>query len=215
MKLAQQSSIHHPLAGATAPSRRRARRALAGWAIAIAAVCGVLPARSLAQVNDGVINREYPLKALFLYNFGGYVEWPSDAFQSPQQPFVIGVLGHAPVIDSLRDIATAKTVGGRPLVIQRFDSAAAVRPCQILFVARGVPPQERQLAIDKLLGHPVLIVGETDGFAHQGAAINFFVEANKIRFEVNLEAARRHQLKISSKLLALAKIVQTRDAASR
>jgi hypothetical protein len=162
-----------------------------------------------------VINREYPLKALFLYNFGSYVEWPATAFHGPDQPFVIGVLGQAPLLDTLFDIAASKKIGQRRIVIQHFLTIDAIRPCQILFIARGTPPAEQRQAVERMSGHPVLIVGESDGFASQGGAINFFVEANKIRFEINVEAARQQQLKISSKLLALARIVQSRDAARR
>ena len=77
-----------------------------------------------------------------------------------------------------------------------------------MFIGRDVTHEVHQAAIEGLRDRPVLLVAETRGFAHRGGTINFVVEANKIRFEVNLEAARRHQLKISSKLLALSKIVQ-------
>jgi hypothetical protein len=169
----------------------------------------------VAAAQGDVINREYPLKALFLYNFGGYVEWPATTFHGPNQPFVIGVLGPAPLLDTLSDIAASKKIGERRIVIEHFPSVNEIRPCQILFVTRGVSPQEQRQAVEKLLNQPVLIVGESDGFARGGGTVNFFVESNKIRFEINPEAARQQQLKISSKLLALARIVQSRDAASR
>ncbi len=168
-----------------------------------------------ASAQPDVINREHTLKALFIYNFGSYVEWPPAAFSSDGRSFVIGVLGSSPVESTLREIAATKTINGRRIAIERFNSAAAVRPCQILFVAGEVSPSEQQAAIQRLGDAPVLVVGESAGFAQRGAAVNFFIEANKIRFEINVDAARQRELKISAKLLALAKIVGQGSAARR
>jgi hypothetical protein len=164
--------------------------------------------------EEAVINREYPLKALFLYNFGGYVEWPVEAFSRADDPFVIGVLGSAPLDDTLREISNTKKINGRKISVERFASADSIKPCHILFIGRDVQPQVQRSALERMRNQPVLVVGETKGFAGLGGSVNFFVEANKIRFEINLEAARQQQLKISSKLLALAKIVQ-QEAVSR
>lgn len=161
---------------------------------------------------ESVINREHTLKALFLYNFGSYVEWPSAAFAGGAESFVIGVLGPSPIDPTLREIATSKTIGGRRIVVKQFSTAAEVTPCQILFVTSGVNPPGQQAAIERLGDLPVLIVGESPGFARRGGCVNFFIEANKIRFEINVEAARLRGLKISAKLLALAKIVGASSA---
>ncbi len=167
------------------------------------------PCAALAGGSDeGFINREYPLKALFLYNFGGYVEWPDNAFASDDAPFVICVLGAAPVDQTLREIAATRKIGGRRIVVNRAANVSEIGPCHILFIARDVHPQHAQNLINQLRGRPVLIVGEREGFAGMGGCVNFYIEANKIRFEINLEAARQQQLKMSAKLLALARIVQ-------
>jgi hypothetical protein len=188
-------------------ARRLARR---GLAVALAVVCllAVGSRHCVAQVADAVINREYPLKALFLYNFGSYIEWPSATFVDERQPFVIGVLGASAIEGTLREIAATRTIQGRQIVVEQYASPAALKSCQILFIPRGVGPAERAEAVERLREREVLIVGESPGFALQGAAVNFFIEANKIRFEINVEAAKRHHLKISSKLLALARIVE-------
>jgi hypothetical protein len=176
---------------------------LVGWAL----LCGCL-ARPCAAQSDGFINREYPLKALFLYNFGGYVEWPAEAFADDKQPFVIGVLGHAPLDTMLREIAASKTIAGRRIQIKQFNAPESIEPCHILFISRSVDANQTAQALDRLRGLPVLTVGERAGFAQQGGCVNFFIEANKIRFEVNLQAAKQQHLRISAKLLALARIVQ-------
>jgi YfiR/HmsC-like len=172
------------------------------------ALCLVSRAVAQQSGDDSVINREYPLKALFLYNFGGYIEWPADAFTSSQGRFVIGILGSAPLDQTLREISATRKIAGRTIAVERFASADKVTPCQILFIGRDVSPQQQHAAVEKLKNHHVLIVGESEGFARRGASVNFFVESNKVRFEINLDAAKEEQLKISAKLLALAKIVQ-------
>jgi hypothetical protein len=175
---------------------------LLGWLLA-----GFLSQSALAQSGEAVINREPTLKALFLYNFGTYVEWPPSAFGNETSPFVIGILGSSPVESTLHEIAAKQRIHGRPIVVERFASAESIRHCHILFITRNASPQSRQAAVTRLWHQQVLIVGESQGFALHGAVANFFIEANKIRFEINVEAAKQHQLKISSKLLALAKIV--------
>jgi hypothetical protein len=160
-----------------------------------------------AQDGDNTINREYPLKALYLYNFGSYIEWPRNAFADERAPFTIGVLGPSPLIESLQQIAVSKTIGGRKIQVSRFENVNQIGSCQMLFVPASIPLANQRLAIAAVKGRPVLLVGETPGFAKDGGGMNFFVQANKIRFEVNLDATKEQQLKVSSKLLAIAKIV--------
>ncbi|MBI3839855.1 MAG: YfiR family protein [Planctomycetia bacterium] len=194
-----------------ANARRVSERRWRLWACVLL-VCGVMghPRSGIAQQNydEPVINREYPLKALFLYNFGGYVEWPAAAFSTSQDPFVIGVLGSAPVDETLKEISASRKIGGRKIVVRRFSSVDGIETCHILFIARDVAPQQQLAAINRFQNYHVLIVGESPGFAERGGSVNFFVEANKIRFEINIDTAKQHQLKISAKLLSLAKIVQ-------
>jgi hypothetical protein len=185
---------------------RAVRRLVVG--ISALVLCGVCLNLARADQGDGFINREYPLKALFLYNFGGYVEWPDHAFADAQQPFVIGVLGNAPVNAMLHEIAASKQVAGRRIEVKQFTSPDLVGPCHILFVARDVSSQHAGAVIERLRGLPVLTVGETAGFAQRDGCVNFYIEANKIRFEINLQAAKQQQLRISAKLLALSRIVE-------
>jgi hypothetical protein len=195
-----------PQRGPRGMSRRR--RVVAVLLQVVLSLAGLLWTAPLAAAQgEGFISREYPLKALFLYNFGGYVEWPDAAFPTSDHPFVIGVLGSAPLEETLREIALTRKVASRQIVVKQFTKVDAVEPCHILFVARNVQPHHERQVLASLQGRPVLIVGETGGFAARGGCVNFYIESNKIRFEINLEAARQQQLKISAKLLALAKIV--------
>lgn len=159
------------------------------------------------ESEEGLINREYPLKALYIYNFATYVDWPQAALADPKAPFIIGVLGDSPIDETLNQIAASKQIAGRKIVVERFVSINDIKPCQILFVPRSVSVAQQRQVIDLLKNRPVLLVGESDGFASIGGDINFFIQSNRIRFEINLTAMRQKELKASSKLLAMAKIV--------
>lgn len=175
--------------------------------LTVAAIAANLFMGVRCSEGQDVISRENQLKALFIYNFGTYIEWPGEVFTSEKSPFVIGVVGETGVDEHLRNIAATKTIGGRPISIETYATSRAAKPCQILFISHAVAKKDQQVEIASQTGHSILIVGESDGFAADGGCVNFFVEANKIRFEINLEAARKQQLKISSKLLTLAKLV--------
>lgn len=168
-------------------------------------VGGVRDAR--AQLEESELNREYAIKAAYLYQFGRYVQWPAESFADNQSPLVIGLLGPDPFGGILNEISRTKRLEGRPIVVRQFASMADYTPCHILFVNAVVTPEEKTAAIQHTRGKPVLLVGEEPGFAERGGTINFFLEENRIRFEINTEVARQNQLKISSKLLSLAKIV--------
>jgi hypothetical protein len=149
---------------------------------------------------------DYEVKAAFLYNFARFVEWPAEAGPDPGTPFVIAILGRDPFGAVLDETVAGKTVGGRPIEVRRVARVDEARDAQIVFVS----PSERAnvAAILKALERPgILTVGDTDGFATQGGAINFTVHARRVRFEINPAAAEQARLKMSSQLLKLALLV--------
>lgn len=152
---------------------------------------------------------EYELKAAFLFNFAKFVDWPSNTFAEPKDPFSVCVLGTDPFGGALDDALRGKFIAEHPVSVTRVKRVADIMRCQILFVSA---PESRHLPeiLVKLRGECVLIIGETDDFASSGGVIQFTLEDNRVRFFINTDAAGRAGLKISSKLLALAKIV--RDA---
>jgi hypothetical protein len=167
-----------------------------------------LPAQ--AQQAESVINvsNEYVLKAVYLYNFGRYVEWPATAFAGASEPFVIGIVGEDSFGGAIDEIAAKKTIGKRRIVVRRFASPDDYRqPCQILFVSRSLTAEQQSALSSKIEGQPVLLVGETPGFDERGGSINFFVDGDRIQFEINLENARRAQLRMDAQLLKLGKPV--------
>ena len=182
-------------------SPRFARRALP-WIILCCLFSGA-PIRALAQSDD---EGEYRLKLAFLYHFTEFVDWPSDAFQGDRAPLTICVLGEDPFANGIKETLRGRAVAGHPIDIRRLKPAENPRGCQVVFVRSGEKrASERVLA--SLKSSSILTVGETKGFAERGGIINLFMDENKLRFEINLGAAKQANLRISSKLLALAKLV--------
>lgn len=153
---------------------------------------------------------EYLVKAAFVYNFARFVEWPSERSQEPDGPFTLSVLGKDPFGASLESIR-GKRVKGRDMEIRRVDGIENLQRCHILFIS-GSEKENLSRILMKVSDWPVLTVSDMDGFAHRGGMINFRTVEKKIRFEINLNAAERTGLKISSKLLKLAKIVKEEEA---
>jgi hypothetical protein len=150
---------------------------------------------------------EYQLKAAFIYNFAKFVQWPSDAFQGPADPITTCVLGQDPFGHELEKAIKGKAIDGRPLALRRISNVRQAAGCRILFV--GSSEGKRMNAIVTGLKETgVLTVGETEGTTLNGAIINFTVESGKVRFEVDVDAADRGKLRVSSKLLSLARSVK-------
>lgn len=153
---------------------------------------------------------EYDVKAAFLYNFTKFVDWPPDAFPDPSS-LKICVLGDNPFGNSLQTVA-GELVGNRKLTVMRTDSLAKPAGCQVLFISRSEREHVPQI-LAAVKGSPVLTVGDTKGFADDGVIINFVPEGSKVRFEINTDSAERARLRISSKLLQLAKRIVTNPGA--
>ena len=133
---------------------------------------------------------EYQVKAVFLFNFSQFVDWPAAAFADGRSPLVIGVLGRDPFGATLDEIVRGETVNGRPLAVRRYESVDQLDTCHILFIDRS---QDEQLdaVFAALKGRSVLTVGDFEGFARRGGIIRFVTVGNKIRLRVNLAAAQR------------------------
>lgn len=147
---------------------------------------------------------EYQVKAAFLYNFAKFVEWPGEAFSDGSAPLVIGVIGDDPFGGALDQAINGKTIGGRSLVVRRLKWGQNLRSCHILFIGSSERKRLGQI-IQSLKGASVLTVGDTGEFFQQGGIINFILEESRVKFEINSRMADQSRLRISSKLLALAK----------
>ena len=200
-------------------SRPRARAACAGWLralgllatiVAVASLAALVPRSVAGQTSEGLVSREYPLKAAYLYNFANYVEWPASAFPTADAPFTIGVLGSDPFGAILDEVAATKKVRDRRIVVLRFAHADQVKDCQILFIADSVSKSQRAVAMARLVNLPVLVICDSGAENGPGEVIHFVTENNRIRFTVNAALAKQADLRISSKILALAKTVSGR-----
>lgn len=138
---------------------------------------------------------EYQVKAAFLFNFLKFVEWPASAVDSP---WVIGVLGLDPFGDVLDNTVRGKLVNGRRVEVRRYAKPSDVKGCNILFIGR---------ADFERTGTPVqpglLTVGEAAGFLKSGGIINFYLEDNRVHFEIRPSVAHSAGLRVSSQLLKL------------
>ena len=148
---------------------------------------------------------EYQVKLAFLFNFARFVEWPDDAFADARSPIILGILGDDPFGSDLETIK-GKTIRGRKLIINRFKDVDDIRVCHILFVSNSERSRLPRIATF-LRQSKILSVGDMKTFAQKGGVINFVVENNKVGFEINVDAGKHAGLRISSKLLSLAKIV--------
>ena len=177
-------------------------------AVAMIALISLAPGTSAQPVSaSATINREYAIKAAFLHQFLNYVEWPAEAFADEKSPYVIGVYGDNPFGTVLDQAVKGKKVDGRSIEVRVVSSPSEVLKCQILFVPKSVPAAKRDGVIRAARGLHVLTVGESDDFSDRGGTANFFLEGNKVRFAFNPVAVADNNLVVSSKLMALAKIV--------
>lgn len=170
------------------------RLMLAGLAVSVFCVCA--PAQERPT--------EYQAKAAFLEKFCQFVEWPEHAFAGDGSPLVIGVFGENPFRDALENLAAKDTINGHAIVVRQIKSPPDLKGCHVVFIPASVKAREPE-ALASVSGLGILTVGETDDFIQHGGMINFVVDNSRIRFEINDAAARRAGLKISSKLLALAR----------
>ena len=171
----------------------------------VALLCVILVCRN--STTAFTAPSEYELKAAFLLNFASYVEWPSRVAADSGGAFVIGVCGDDPFGDLLDQTVVGKTINGRKVEVKRFSSIRDLKPCHVLFISSSEEGRTGRILSATKDWH-VLIVGETDGFARKGGIVGFFIEDKKVRFEINPDEAHRSGLKISSKLLKLARVVK-------
>ena len=149
---------------------------------------------------------EYQVKAVFLFNFAQFVEWPARAFTDTQAPFVIGVLGKDPFGPQLDAVVRGETVNNRPLLIERYRNIAEVRSCNILFIGR-TETGELPHILEALKGRSILTVTDAEEGAPGGVMIRLVTRSNHIRLRIDVGAAKAGNLVISSKLLRPAEIV--------
>jgi len=148
---------------------------------------------------------EYQVKAVFLFNFTQFVEWPASAFPDPEAPFVIAVLGKDPFGAQLDDVVRGEHVDKHRLVIERYANPAQIQRCNILFIARGETAAQSVPAAVK--GRGILTVSDADEADLKGVMIRLVMRNSRVRMRIDVDAAKADNLTISSKLIRPAEIV--------
>lgn len=151
---------------------------------------------------------EYQVKAVFLFNFTQFIEWPTVAFPEPDSPMIIGILGKDPFKDYIDETVRGEKINGHPLIVERFENLEDIKSCHILFISQTEKKQVKTI-LQSLSNRKILTVSDMSDFAKQGGMVRFVTENNKTRIRVNLEATKEADLTVSSKLLRLAEIVST------
>jgi hypothetical protein len=148
---------------------------------------------------------ESELKAIFIYNFTSFIEWPTTAFEYPQSPFVIGVYGKNVFGNVLERALEGEKVNGHPLIIRYIASDEDAGQCHILYIDKSSADSIPNI-ISAVKDKPVLTVSDAENFMERSGILRFYTENSKIRLQINQKAAERSGLSISAKLLRLATI---------
>jgi uncharacterized protein DUF4154 len=147
---------------------------------------------------------EYQVKAVFLYNFTQFIEWPQSAFDNPDDPFIIGIIGDDPFGSYLDETVAGEKFGTHPIEVQRYNDVKDVNYCHILYINTGDAESAKKI-LTMVSDKSILTVSDDPGFYKWGGIVRFFTENNKIRLQINVELSRAAELNISSKLLSVAK----------
>lgn len=190
------------LRGNTRGRSRFVSRQATAWLIGLALLC-LVPFRASSQP---AISDENRVKAVFLFNFAQFVEWPARAFSAKDAPLVIAILGDDPFGAYLDELVRGEKIGARPLMVRRYKRAEEITDCHILFICRSeMTALARVLA--RLKGKSFLTVSDVDSFTRQGGMVRLVTEGGKVRLRINVEAAKACDLTISSKILRPGTIV--------
>ena len=170
-------------------------------------IVGAFPFAQAEETTKG-ISKADKLKAVFIYNFTEYIQWP-DAKTSA--PFVIAIIGKSPLVIPLKEIAQKKKVSGnRKIEIKLLKNIESIKTCQILFISAS---EKKKLAeiVKKVKGKHILTISDSKGFAARGVAINFVRIGEKVKFEMNRNVITHSGFKVSSQLLKLAIPIREED----
>jgi hypothetical protein len=178
-----------------------------GWRVLL--LISVLMA-SVQLPAQQAMKREYQIKAVFLFNFTQFVQWPAAAFPATDSPLVIAILGEDPFGLYLDETVKGEMIDNHPLVVKRYSTVEEVRDCHILFITHADKNDIRR-ALDDLKVQPVLTVSDVDGFTKMGGMIRFFNENGRIKLRINVQSVSDAELVVSSKLLRLAEIVSSKN----
>jgi hypothetical protein len=150
---------------------------------------------------------EHQIKALYLFNFIKYVDWPDTAFATTNSPYIIGVVKDGNLAGDLGELTKARRINGREIIVKAVDDPETAKTCHILFLSAEVDQGACRKMLDAVGRQPVLTV-EDGGDSGGGAGVHFVRQEDNLRPEINLTVVRRANLTLSPKLLAVAIVVK-------
>jgi len=166
-----------------------------------------MPGTAAAQADSA---SEYAVKAAMLYNLTRFVDWPPEAYPDGMAPTVLCILGRDPFEGFLTSLVAKPITNGRPVQIRHPKDVRGIHGCHVLYISssdrKDVVP-----ILTSVKGANVLTVGEMNQFAARGGMVQFSLDERQVHFDINLDATSRADLRISSRLLALARIVKNRN----
>ena len=158
----------------------------------------------LAPLHAASPSIEYRIKAVALLNFAKFTHWPASAFPRPGSPFVFGIKGDDPFGNSLTEALQGETISGHPVTAQPLKAEDQGYHCHLLFIGRSEATKLRGI-LKNLEARSILTVSDMEDFVGQGGMIQFVLHENRVRFDINSSAAAKSDLKLSSKLLSVAR----------
>lgn len=167
-------------------------------------IAALLPRLVLAQPPTDP-KGEYALKAVFLYNFCRFIDWPKSAFDSANQPIVIGIIGEDPFGSLLKEAVLGEKSRGRAIQIEHYNKPDAIGRCHLLFVSHSESNRTEKI-LAAVNGKSVVTVGETDAFLDHGGMIALTADKNRVRLHINPSLLKAASLDVSSKLLRVADV---------
>lgn len=176
------------------------------WKRALILITATFGIWGYGTIPQKVATPDYQVKAVFLYNIAQFIDWPQDSFPNEKSPIIIGVLGSDPFGSYLDETVQGEEINGHPVIIERYAKPSQVKNCQILFIHLTSTPKLSNV-LNNLKGKRILTVGDATNFAKQGGMVWFFKQEKKIKIGINLDAVKKENIIISSKLLRLAEIV--------
>jgi len=200
----------HRRTGSRSTTARLLRTRSGIWARLVVAALTLVGPRAAFAAPSTRAPAQHEVKAEFIERFTRFVEWPDSVFASRSAAFVVCIWGQGPLSSRLEEVVTRGPIQGRPVRVLRIGSRESIHPCHILYVATLDRAVVRGIA-ESARGKPILSVGDEPGRAEDGLLINLILDHEGfVRFEINLDVARVSGLKISAKLLRLARRVGSR-----
>ncbi len=188
------------------PEKNRVTRLRLGLAPCVLLLAVLYSLSNASAAGNDRVSLEEEIKAAFVYKFGQYVGWPENTFENEESPIVIGVAASPHFVDILRSATSDRRIHHRIIEVKQMTDEYPGQ-LHLLFIGQSYDHQIPQL-ISQTQGKPTLIITENNAGLDSGGIIGFVIEDERVRFDINLEAAQQRDLYLSAQLLRVARVVR-------